>query len=74
MRTTSVLTTGGAMVSALLSSGLALAQPASTGDATIEPVDTGPAMIRVTVGVGPGVAPDYEGSSYYERSHSGTWL
>jgi MipA family protein len=67
MRTTSALTAGGAMISALLSSGLVLAQPASTGDATIEPVDIGPSdRIRVTVGVGPGVAPDYEGSSYYE--------
>jgi outer membrane protein len=65
---TSALTTGAAMIGALLSSGdLALAQPASTGDATIEPVDTGPSdRVRVTVGVGPGVAPDYEGSSYYE--------
>ena len=67
MRTTSTLAAGVALTGTLLSSGLALAQPATVGDATIEPVDTGPSdRIRVTVGVGPGVAPDYEGSSYYE--------
>jgi outer membrane protein len=54
------------MIGALLSSGLALAQPASMGDA-VEPVDTGPGKgMRFTLGAGVGVAPDYEGSDYYE--------
>jgi hypothetical protein len=40
MRTASALTTGTAMIGALLGSGLAIAQPASTGDAVLDPVDT----------------------------------
>jgi MipA family protein len=67
VRTTSTLTAGVVLIGALLSSGLALAQPASTGGATIEPVDIGPGdRISVIVGAGPGLAPDYEGSSYYQ--------
>jgi MipA family protein len=67
VRTTSTLAAGVVLIGALLSSGLALAQPASTGGATIEPVDTGPGdRISVIVGAGPGFAPDYEGSSYYQ--------
>ena len=66
MRYLSVLTAGAALLGALASGGLALAQPVNTGDATIDPVDTGPTdRISITVGVGAGVAPDYEGSSYY---------
>jgi MipA family protein len=67
MRATSVLTTGAAMVAALLSSGLALAQPASTGDAVVDPVDTDPGRgMNFTLGAGAGAAPDYEGSDDYE--------
>jgi MipA family protein len=67
VRTTSTLAAGVVLVVALLSSGLALAQPASTGGATIEPIDTGPGdRMSIIVGVGPGFAPDYEGSSYYQ--------
>ena len=67
MRATSVLTTGAAMVAALLSSGLALAQPASTGDAVFDPVDTDPGRgMNFTLGAGAGAAPDYEGSDDYE--------
>ena len=55
-----------AVIGAWLSTDLALAQPASMGDA-IEPVDTAPGDgIRVTLGAGLGVAPDYEGSDSYE--------
>jgi outer membrane protein len=65
MRTSAVVIAV-AVIGAWLSSGLALAQPASTGDA-IDPVDTAPGDgIRVTLGAGAGVAPDYEGSDYYE--------
>jgi MipA family protein len=67
MRPTSALTTGAAMVAALLSGGLALAQPASTGDAVFDPVDTGPGQgMNFTLGAGVGAAPDYEGSDEYE--------
>jgi outer membrane protein len=67
MRATSVLTTGAAMVAALLSSGLALAQPASTGDAVFDPVGTDPGRgMNFTLGAGAGAAPDYEGSDDYE--------
>jgi outer membrane protein len=54
------------VIGALLSSGPAAAQPASTGDAGVDVVDTGPGEgIRFSVGVGPAVAPDYEGSDDY---------
>jgi outer membrane scaffolding protein for murein synthesis (MipA/OmpV family) len=67
MRTTSALTTGAAVIGALLSSGLALAQPASTGDAVVDPADTGPGQgLNFTLGAGAGIAPDYEGSDDYE--------
>jgi len=67
MRATSALTTGAAMVAALLSSGLALGQPASTGDAILDPVDADQGQgVRFTLGAGLGVAPDYEGSDDYE--------
>jgi outer membrane protein len=67
MGATSALMTGAAVIGGLLSSGLALAQPASTGDAGIDPVDTQTARgLRVTLGAGAGVAPDYEGSDEYE--------
>jgi MipA family protein len=66
MRTTSALTVGVALIWALWGSGLALAQPASMGDA-VDPVDTGPGQgMKFTLGAGAGVAPDYEGSDYYE--------
>ncbi|MGH6919359.1 MAG: MipA/OmpV family protein [Geminicoccaceae bacterium] len=63
---TSTLVIAVVVIGAWLSTDLALAQPASTGDA-IDPVDTAPGEgVRVTVGAGAGVAPDYEGSDYYE--------
>jgi outer membrane protein len=63
---TSTLVIAIVVIGAWLSAGVAMAQPASTGDA-IEPVDTAPGDgIRVTLGAGAGVAPDYEGSDYYE--------
>jgi outer membrane protein len=66
MRTTSALATVVVLVGALLSSAPALAQPANMGD-VIDPVDTAPDQgIRVTLGAGAGVAPDYEGSDYYQ--------
>jgi MipA family protein len=66
VRATSTLTIGLALIGALSIGGPALAQPASTGDA-IDPVDTAPGDgIRVTLGAGAGVAPDYEGSDYYQ--------
>ena len=62
MRVTPILMTGAAIAS--LSSGLALAQPANTGGDTIEP---GPSRgTHYTLGVGVGVAPDYEGSDDYQ--------
>ena len=63
---TSTLVIAMVVIGAWLSTGLALAQPASMGDA-VDPVDTAPGDgIRVTLGAGLGVAPDYEGSDYYE--------
>jgi MipA family protein len=54
------------VIGAWLSAGPALAQPASMGDA-VDPVETAPGDgIRVTLGAGLGVAPDYEGSDYYQ--------
>jgi outer membrane protein len=54
------------VIGAWLSTGVALAQPASMGDA-VDPVDTPSGDgIRVTLGAGAGVAPDYEGSDYYQ--------
>lgn len=54
------------VIGAWLSPGLAFAQPASMGGA-VDPVDTAPGDgIRVTLGAGLGVAPDYEGSDSYE--------
>jgi outer membrane protein len=66
MRPTSALLSGAIVIVALLSSYPALAQPANMGDA-IDPADSdsGPGM-RFTLGAGVGVAPDYEGSDYYE--------
>jgi outer membrane protein len=67
MRKTFPLTAGGAIIGALLSSGLALAQPASTGDAVPDPADTDPGTgMNFTLGAGAGAAPDYEGSDDYE--------
>ena len=61
------LAAGAALFATLLSSGLALAQPASTGDAVIEAVEAGPSQgVVFILGAGLGVAPDYEGSDYYE--------
>ena len=63
---TSALVIAIVLIGALLGTGVAVAQPASTGDA-IDPVDTAPGDgIRVTAGAGVGVAPDYEGSDYYQ--------
>jgi MipA family protein len=63
---TSTLVIAVAVIGAWLSAGVALAQPASTGDA-VDPVDTAPGDgIRATLGAGAGVAPDYEGSDYYQ--------
>jgi MipA family protein len=63
---TSTLVIAIVLIGAWLSTGVALAQPASTGDA-IDPGDTAPGDgIRVTLGAGAGVAPDYEGSDYYQ--------
>jgi MipA family protein len=63
---TSTLVIAVAVIAASLTTGLALAQPASMGDA-VDPVDTAPADgVRVTLGAGLGVAPDYEGSDYYQ--------
>jgi outer membrane protein len=63
----SASTTGGALIGALLSSGLALAQPVNTGDADIDPVDTQTVRgMTITLGAGAGAAPDYEGSDDYE--------
>jgi MipA family protein len=63
---TSTLVIAMVVIGAWLSTGLSLAQPASMGDA-IDPVDTAPGQgIRVTLGAGLGVAPDYEGSDSYE--------
>jgi MipA family protein len=54
------------LIGAWLSPGVALAQPASMGDA-VDPVATAPGDgVRVTLGAGAGVAPDYEGSDYYQ--------
>jgi outer membrane protein len=54
------------VIGAWSSAGPALAQPASMGDA-VDPVDTAPGDgIRVTLGAGAGVAPDYEGSDDYQ--------
>jgi outer membrane protein len=67
MRTTSALAIVAVLIVVLSSSGPALAQPASTAGGPIEPIDTDPGdRISVIVGAGPGVAPDYEGSSYYQ--------
>jgi MipA family protein len=67
MQTTPALTTAGAMIGVLFSSGLALAQPASTGDAIVDPVETAPGQgLNFTLGAGAGAAPDYEGSDDYE--------
>jgi outer membrane protein len=64
MRLTPLLMTSAAMAGAFLSGGgLALAQPANTEEA---PVEAAPAQgTTYTVGVGVGVAPDYEGSDDY---------
>ena len=63
---TSTLVIAVAVIGAWLSTGVALAQPASTGDA-VDPVGTAPGDgIRATLGAGAGVAPDYEGSDYYQ--------
>jgi outer membrane protein len=63
---TSTLVIAVAVIGAWLSAGVALAQPASTGDA-VDPVDTAPGDgISATLGAGAGVAPDYEGSDYYQ--------
>jgi outer membrane protein len=63
---TSVLAIVVAVIGAWLSTGPALAQPASMGDA-VDPVGTAPSdRTRVTLGAGAGVAPDYEGSDYYQ--------
>jgi outer membrane protein len=64
LRTASALTAAAAMLGLLLSDGPALAQPASIGGVA---VGSDPGQRRnLTVGVGPGVAPDYEGSADYE--------
>jgi outer membrane protein len=65
MRVTPTLMTGAAMIGAFLSGGgFALAQPASTAGAT---VDATPSQgTHYSVGLGVGVAPDYEGSDDYE--------
>jgi outer membrane protein len=63
---TSTLVIAIVLIGAWLSAGVALAQPATIGDA-IDPVETAPGEgTRVTLGAGAGVAPDYEGSDYYE--------
>ena len=63
---TSTLVIAMVVVGTWLSTGVAVGQPASMGDA-VDPVDTAPADgVRVTLGAGAGVAPDYEGSDYYE--------
>jgi MipA family protein len=63
---TSALVIAVTVIGAWLSTGLALAQPANMGDA-VDPVGTAPGDgIRVTLGAGAGVAPDYEGSDYYQ--------
>ena len=66
MRVTRVLTTGAVMIGACLSIGghPVLAQPAESPGA---PLETGPSQTtHYTVGVGVGVAPDYEGSDDYQ--------
>jgi outer membrane protein len=66
MRTLSALATCVVGSGALLSGGPAVAQPASTGDAGVDVVDTRPGQgMSFSVGVGPAVAPDYEGSDDY---------
>jgi MipA family protein len=63
---TSTLVIAIVLICGCLTTGVAVAQPASTGDA-VDPVDTAPGDgIRVTLGAGAGVAPDYEGSDEYE--------
>lgn len=63
---TSTLVIAMVVLGAWLSAGPALAQPANMGGA-IDPVDTAPGDgIKVTLGAGLGVAPDYEGSDSYE--------
>jgi MipA family protein len=63
---TSTLVIAMVAIGAWLSTGPVLAQPASMGDA-VDPVDTPSGDgIRVTLGAGAGVAPDYEGSDYYQ--------
>jgi MipA family protein len=63
MRLTPILMSGAALTGAFLS-GPAMAQPASTGGAEVE---TAPSQrTTYTVGVGAGVAPDYEGANHYE--------
>ena len=63
MRALLTSTTGATFVGALLSANLALAQPASTTGASAEPE---PAQgVNFAVGLGIGVAPDYEGSDDY---------
>ena len=54
------------VIGAWLSTGVALAQPASTGDASRSRRHCPGDGIRVTLGAGAGVAPDYEGSDYYQ--------
>jgi MipA family protein len=63
---TSTLVIAMVLIGAWLSTGVALAQPASMGDA-VDPADTASGdRIRVTLGAGAGVAPDYEGSDSYQ--------
>jgi MipA family protein len=63
---TSTLGIAVVVIGAWLGTGLAIAQPASMGDA-VDPVATAPGDgIRVTLGAGLGVAPDYEGSDDYQ--------
>jgi outer membrane protein len=64
LRTGSALTAAVAMLGALLTGGPALAQPASIGGGAAGS-DPGQRTNR-TLGLGPGVAPDYEGSADYE--------
>jgi outer membrane protein len=65
MRLAPVLMVSAAMTSAFLSGGgLALAQPASTAGTEIGAAPS--QRTTYTVGVGVGMAPDYEGSNHYE--------
>jgi outer membrane protein len=63
MRLTPILMTGAALTGAFLS-GPAMAQPASTGGTEVETAPSN--RTTYTVGLGAGLAPDYEGSDHYE--------